>query len=397
MPSLWPAFGLGLAVAVGNGLARFAYALLLPAMREDLGWSYAQAGWLNTANALGYVLGAASGYALLARTTPARLFSLGLVLTVVSLPATGAWPNLAWLTAARLLSGIGPAWVFACGSALIAARYQHDVRRRGAATGLFFSGAGLGIALSGMSVYPLLAWLGAAGWPQVWLLLGLLALALSVWPWREARQAVGGEQAPSHQPLSLPGLWLPLLAYFAFAAGYIVYMTFILAWMRGQGWPWPSGLLVWVTLGLGVALSPFVWRRALEHWPPAWTLAASCAATAAGTAIPLFDVGAAGLVGSAALFGLGVFIAPSSVAVLVRQRMPAALWAKGMTLFTVVFALGQSIGPVAAGWIADSATLGRSLLFGLVLLLVGAALPLLRPSFEWSFKRQPGTGPKGET
>ncbi len=56
LPSLWPAFALCLSMAVANGLGRFAYALLLPAMREDLHWSYAQAGWLNTANALGYVL-----------------------------------------------------------------------------------------------------------------------------------------------------------------------------------------------------------------------------------------------------------------------------------------------------------------------------------------------------
>jgi len=36
-------------------------------MRDDLGWSYAQAGWLNTANALGYVLGAAATLAQRAR------------------------------------------------------------------------------------------------------------------------------------------------------------------------------------------------------------------------------------------------------------------------------------------------------------------------------------------
>jgi predicted MFS family arabinose efflux permease len=32
---------------------------MLPAMKSEMGWNYAQAGWLNTANALGYVLGAA--------------------------------------------------------------------------------------------------------------------------------------------------------------------------------------------------------------------------------------------------------------------------------------------------------------------------------------------------
>ena len=54
----WIALGLSLGPAVSNGLARFAYGLLLPAMRDDLGWNYTQAGWVNTANAIGYLIGA---------------------------------------------------------------------------------------------------------------------------------------------------------------------------------------------------------------------------------------------------------------------------------------------------------------------------------------------------
>src|SRR5262245_31387270 len=50
--------GLSLGPAVSNGLARFAYGLILPAMRQDLSWSYTEAGWINTANAIGYLIGA---------------------------------------------------------------------------------------------------------------------------------------------------------------------------------------------------------------------------------------------------------------------------------------------------------------------------------------------------
>lgn len=386
--SLWPAFGLGLAVAVGNGLARFSYALLLPAMRDDLAWNYAQAGWLNTANALGYVVGAVTGYFFLRRVSPTHLFSLGLCLTFLALLVTGLDSSLAWLTAARLGSGIGAAWVFSCGGALIAARYPESDPRRGTATGLFFAGAGLGIALSGLTVNPLLAWLGSKAWPSAWLLLGLLALLMSAWPLREALRAHAGSSSVSDKALSLQGMWMPLLGYFAFAAGYIVYMTFILAWMRIQGWPWQLGTLVWVTLGVGVTSSPFVWRRALGRWPPALTLSASCAATLLGTAIPLFNANAAGLLLSAAVFGLGVFIAPSAIAVLVRQKLPATQLAKGMTLFTVVFSVGQAIGPVAAGWVADVYSLSQSLLFGLGLLLAGVLLPLLALDWERVFQRK---------
>ena len=59
--------GLAMGPAVGLGLGRFAYALLLPAMRLDLGWNYAQAGAINTANAAGYLIGALIAAPLAAR------------------------------------------------------------------------------------------------------------------------------------------------------------------------------------------------------------------------------------------------------------------------------------------------------------------------------------------
>ena len=43
------AFALALGVTVSNSFARFAHALVLPAMHSELHWSYAQAGWLNIA------------------------------------------------------------------------------------------------------------------------------------------------------------------------------------------------------------------------------------------------------------------------------------------------------------------------------------------------------------
>src|SRR5256885_16809863 len=49
---------LSLAATVGLGIGRFAYALVLPDMRESLGWSYSAAGFMNTTNAVGYLVGA---------------------------------------------------------------------------------------------------------------------------------------------------------------------------------------------------------------------------------------------------------------------------------------------------------------------------------------------------
>ena len=49
---------LSLAPTVGLGIGRFAYALVLPDMRDTLGWSYSAAGFMNTINAAGYLAGA---------------------------------------------------------------------------------------------------------------------------------------------------------------------------------------------------------------------------------------------------------------------------------------------------------------------------------------------------
>ena len=51
--------GLAAAPTIALGFTRFAYALLLPAMRADLGWSFATAGLMNTVNAGGYLAGGA--------------------------------------------------------------------------------------------------------------------------------------------------------------------------------------------------------------------------------------------------------------------------------------------------------------------------------------------------
>jgi hypothetical protein len=75
------AFGLMFGPAVGLGLASFAYALVLPNMRADLGWSFATAGALNTANAAGYLIGALTAAAAARWFGERRVFLWGLALT----------------------------------------------------------------------------------------------------------------------------------------------------------------------------------------------------------------------------------------------------------------------------------------------------------------------------
>src|SRR6185436_887587 len=83
------AAALALAACVSLGLARFSYALLLPPMRDDLGWSYFVAGSMNTVNAAGYLAGALAAPSMLRRVGARAVFLAGLFVTALALLGHG--------------------------------------------------------------------------------------------------------------------------------------------------------------------------------------------------------------------------------------------------------------------------------------------------------------------
>ena len=88
--------------AIALGLARFSYALLLPPMKSDLGWSFAQAGAMNTANALGYLLGALAFPRLSRRWSTGTLFVGGCVATALLMAITGVLSDTGALLVQRV-------------------------------------------------------------------------------------------------------------------------------------------------------------------------------------------------------------------------------------------------------------------------------------------------------
>ncbi|MEM8975636.1 MAG: YbfB/YjiJ family MFS transporter, partial [Pseudomonadota bacterium] len=349
--------GLALGICVSNGFARFSYGLILPAMQEDLSWTYTEAGWINTANAIGYVVGAILTFVLVGRASAALLFTVGMVGTSACLVANGLTESFWWLTVWRIWTGVFGAFVFIVGSTLAASLFQDDPNRNALAIAINFGGGGFGMVLSGATLPVLFASVGPQAWPLSWLGLGIasvLCCGLSIWAayalqddkaQHEGKRA--GARLPVRRMLAL------LLGYGLFAAGYIVYLTFLIAWMHSLNFSAISISLTWLIVGVGMMVSPFVWRRILAHYDNGLPLALATGATAVGTIVPLIWPTVEGLVISAALFGLSVFIAPSAVTSFSRKNLPVQLWGPALGLFTIIFAVGQTIGPVAAGAVGD--------------------------------------------
>ena len=112
------ALSLSFGAAIALGLARFSYALLLPPMKADLGWTYSDAGALNTANAVGYLLGALT-FPLLSRRIPAaRLFIGGCALASLAMGVAGFSFDFELLLVQRAACGLFSAMIFVGGGLL---------------------------------------------------------------------------------------------------------------------------------------------------------------------------------------------------------------------------------------------------------------------------------------
>src|SRR6266566_4420473 len=108
---------LSLAPTVGLGIGRFAYSLVLPDMRDALGWSYSAAGFMNTINAIGYLAGALLASRMIRRFGLARTVRWGSLAAVISLALSALSGNFFVLSFARLLAGVGAAGGFVGGAA----------------------------------------------------------------------------------------------------------------------------------------------------------------------------------------------------------------------------------------------------------------------------------------
>ncbi len=375
-------FGLCLGMCVTNGFARFAYGLILPAMREDLGWSYVQAGWLNTANALGYLGGAVLTLVLISRMNAGLLYAFGMATTAVSLLATGFIEALWWQTLWRVAAGFFGAMSFATSGALAAQLFAGDPKRNALAIALLFGlGGGLGIALAGAMIPPLLTLAGITSWPQAWTLIGvasLLFLPLGLWSgWVLRPPARSGPRQSTRLPV---GRMLPeLIGYGSFGMGYIVYFTFLGSWMKTQETGPVLNATAWVLLGLCLSASPFLWGGVFSRFRNGMPLAMVLTGISVGTLMPVMIPTDAGLVASAIVFGFCVFMSPSAITNFTRHNLPPESWAASISLFTVIFAITQTIGPIAAGWIGDTTgDIGHALRAAAGILFWGAAISCLQ-------------------
>ena len=198
-------------------------------------------------------------------------------------------------------------------------------------------------------------WFGGEVWPLTWLLIGVLSYLCFLPSYWAAAATPTPPPAPQGQAAPLPNAQMlaGLACYFCFGLGYIVYVTFLIAWMRNNGADTALVAWTWAIMGAAVLISPFIWSRVLAGAEGGRAMALTSWAVGIGIAAPLLDASVIGVTISALMVGGSFFMVPTSSTAFVRKNLPQLQWGKALSLFTVIFSIGQIIGPTAAGYLAD--------------------------------------------
>ncbi|MBI2322441.1 MAG: MFS transporter, partial [Chloroflexi bacterium] len=359
---------LGLLALLGaQGLGRFAYPLLLPAMRDALELSYAQTGLLAGVNSGGYLVVSVFAGFVAARHGPRRVVSVALAMTGVAMFFLAIAPTFLVALLAQFSVGVAMAFVTVPVMGMCSAWFAPS--RRGLAAGIVAAGSGMGLIVTGAVVPLIYVAHGVDWWRFAWGYFGLAVFALTLLTALLLRdrprpgQARVGETAPAPPPAVAvkPSLFTPavmrhpLVWYLSLLSGintfaYVGFATFFAAYLMNERGvdPATTGAL-WSAAGLAALFSGLVWGVLSDRAGRKLAVALIFVVQIACFTIFTFSPSVLGYLVAALLYGL---IARANFAVSAAacgDIVGPALAPAAFGINAIGAAIGLVIGPVVAG------------------------------------------------
>jgi len=342
------------ATFVGNGMGRFAFIALMPALIQAGWFNKADASWLGVATLVGYVLGAAASNALATRISTAWLLRgamLACSLSLLACAIEGA--GMTWFFLWRTAAGVGGALLMVLPAPVVLPQHAASIRAR--TSGVVFSGIGLGAAASGLLV-PLLIAAGGSlpllhlqGITGAWLGLGTVCLALTALAWRTWPADAPGTTAAA-APAALPAdfkavVLLILMAHGLNAVGYLAHTLFLPDYVvRELGMPLAMGGFFWSMFGLGAAIGPMLTGSLADAFGLKRSLLAGFVLKAFAAILPVWNSSPAALLVSSVLMGICTPGVVALVSAYTLERVGASHHRKAWGLATSSFAIAQAGG-----------------------------------------------------
>lgn len=370
---------LSLGPIIGLGIGRFAYALVLPDMRDSLHWSYSAAGFMNTVNAAGYLIGALIASQLARRFGGLAAVRGGTLAALASLVVCALTGDFTALSLARLVTGIGAGVALVAGGALAARVALARPAQASFILSLFYAGPPLGIVVSGLIAPFVLQAFGPGSWWIVWGTLAAVGAVLIVPLLLTPFPATSAMSDSRIDRVSLRPMAIYLFGYFLYGAGYIAYLTFMIAYVRDLGGGAAAQSAFWCLIGLAGFTTPWVWRRVLALDRGGRPTAIILTINAIGAGLPALSHTPAMLALSAAVFGIAFSTVTTATTAFARFNLPQSAWPRAIAALTISFGIGQTLGPFVVGAITDAmGSLTYALNVSAALLLLGAAMAAMQ-------------------
>jgi hypothetical protein len=271
--------------------------------------------------------------------------------------------------------------VFVIGSALASRIRVSGPKQSSIMVSIYMAGVGAGIVLSGIAVPAVLTWLGDGGWPAGWIVMGILAV-IAVWPAIVASKYVEPAATTTGRGASLKFLTPTFIWYLFYGAGYVSYLTFVIALLGSEGLSGWTLAAFFIVLGLASSIATLVlWGSVIARLGSATAPALITLVVIVGVIPVLVWPGVVGAFASAVIFGSGFMAGPSAATVVAKRTLPAASWTTGLAALTTAFSVGQAVGPIASGAISDTSLgiVGGLWLSVVLLVIAGFVVLFQRP------------------
>lgn len=361
------AFACAVCVFCGLGLGRFAFGMMLPSMSTALGLSYGQGSMLGFANLLGYLVSVLLVPSILRRYGTRNVVTSSLVIMALTMAVMAVTDGFMALCLLYFLTGIGSGGVVLPSMSIMSQWFAPS--HRGLAAGIVMSGPGFGIILTGFIVPNLMPVGGLQSWQTGWLVFGLFTVAVGAFAFsliRNHPNDLGVERfgqaavTSSTQVARLNGrVHIKLLVHLGlifgiYGATYMIYVSFIVTSMIDRyGMTEDLAGSLWAFFGLLSVFSGIVFGWISDRGGRRLGLVVSFAVLAMAYLLVGFVESSVALYASVALFGIAAWSVPVIMAAATGDYFGPAAAASALAISMVVFSIGQSVGPVVAGYLAE--------------------------------------------
>lgn len=360
------------AVAGSLGIGRFSYGMLLPSLQGGIGLNYNEAGFIASANMLGYCLATLAVGSLVFRFGSRTAISLSLFAVSLSMMAVGFSGSFVSVSLFRFITGASSAGANITVMGL--SSHWFSQHRRGIANGFLVGGSGLAMLLTGWLVPKVIEIYPEQGWRYNWFILGGVVLVISVLSWILIRNIPQGQGLTPlgsknflsserdvddriytiREIISLKSIHFIAATYFCFGMSYIIYTTFFVNYLIGEkGLTQAMAGDIWSIVGLLSIGSAILWGSLSDAIGRPAALTFVFLLQGISYIISAITTGTLFMGLSAIIFGLTAWSIPGIMASYCGDLLGPRNTTASLGFVTLFFSMGCIFGPTIAGYIKE--------------------------------------------